>query len=423
MAIALAMLISGQPQQQQSPNQNVPDAPAPQAANPLGDLKSQIAPGKSTSPGTGQSSDAPASPAPAVQPPKYTPEQLAEPDPEILPAPGQGPESIAKAIRVVVNFVEVPVTVKDARHQLVPGLTFRDFKIYENNQQQRITLFTVDPVPLSVAFVIDQSVKQDTMQKVNTALSAITGALAPYDEAAVFTYNNGPQEITSFTAAQGTRLPAALEIAKSKGRDMNVAVNSGPLANGPIINGQPVDPNLSRGTAAGTFITIPKEIHTLNDAIFRAAEALQDRPKGRRRVIYVISDGKEAGSKVSEKEVIRYLLTNKISTYGTVVGDSATWGEGYLDRIHLPLLPKNNILPRYTIATGGHLDSELSTAGIERSFSHITEEIRTQYTLGYVSHEPVIDGKYRKINVDVLRPNLDVSAKDGYYPSAQDARP
>jgi hypothetical protein len=60
--------------------------------------------------------------------------------------------------------------------------------------------------------------------------------------------------------------------------------------------------------------------------------------------------------------------------------------------------------------------------GMERSIANLTQAVRTQYTLGYVSHQPVIDGKYRKIDVQVTRPNLEVIARDGYYPSAEDTR-
>jgi len=57
----------------------------------------------------------------------------------------------------------------------------------------------------------------------------------------------------------------------------------------------------SVGSGSGV-ITIPKEIHTLNDAILAAAKELSTRPKGRRRIIYVISDGKENGSKATIKK-------------------------------------------------------------------------------------------------------------------------
>jgi VWFA-related protein len=179
---------------------------------------------------------------------------------------------------------------------------------------------------------------------------------------------------------------------------------------------------LQPGRSAGnnTFITIPKEIHTLNDAILAAAKELSTRPKGRRRLIYVISDGKENGSKARQKDVVRYLQTNKIAVYATGVGDSARWGEGYVSRIHLPFTMYDNILYKYTAATGGDLDSQNGVNGIEKSYAKIAEEARAQYTLGYLSHESIYDGKYRKIDVRVNRPGLEVIAKPGYYPSAQD---
>jgi VWFA-related protein len=118
--------------------------------------------------------------------------------------------------------------------------------------------------------------------------------------------------------------------------------------------------------------------------------------------------------------VVRYLLTNNISVYGTLVGDSALWGVGYLDKMHIPLLPtmRDNILPKYALATGGALESQASENGIQRSFAKITESVRAQYTLGYYTHAGAMSDKFHKITVDVEVPNLDVTAKDGYYPSA-----
>ena len=120
--------------------------------------------------------------------------------------------------------------------------------------------------------------------------------------------------------------------------------------------------------------------------------------------------------------MLRYLETNKTAVYGTLVGDSARWGEGYVSRFHLPFTMYDNILVKYTHATGGTLDSEGNVNGIEKSYAKIAEEARTQYTLGYYSHQPIIDGKFRKIDVRVDRPSMEVIAKTGYYPSGQDAQ-
>ena len=106
--------------------------------------------------------------------------------------------------------------------------------------------------------------------------------------------------------------------------------------------------------ATASFITIPKEIHTLNDAILAAAKELSTRPKGRRRIIYVVSDGKEYGSKATYKDVLRYLQTNKIAVYGTLVGDSARWGVGYVSRLHLPFTMYDNRLMGYILAHRRH---------------------------------------------------------------------
>ncbi|MHB1700580.1 MAG: VWA domain-containing protein [Acidobacteriaceae bacterium] len=440
LPVVLAMLMVGQ-------QQSVPDAPAAQQTLPsspapqgLKGLIGSVAPGEGTSAdsngdSTSASSTAPAAEPQAATPPAVPPATQAVPGstgssiarpaydqaPPEIPTPGQGP---AFTLRTGVNFVEVPVTVEDKHGQLVAGLTYRDFKVYENNVRQQLAFFTVDPFPLSVALVIDQSVTQDTMRRVNDSLAALQGAFAPYDSVAIFTYNNGPVLRTAFTAAQGARVPAAIEALKTQGRQMGVPVNDGPMATpGIIINNQDFDHNQTMHPAtAGGHLTIPKEVHTLNDAILEAAELTAGQPKGRRRIVYVISDGKEAGSKASYKEVVRYLQTHKIAVYGTLVGDSATWGIGFLDRFHMPFFLQENILPKYAAATGGQFASEYHRNGIEESFAKITEEVRNQYTLGYNSHEPMLDGKFRKIEVQVTRPGLTVLAKDGYYPSAQDAK-
>ena len=336
--------------------------------------------------------------------------------------PQEGSAAVANYV-VQVNFVTVPVTVKDSKGNLVAGLTWRDFTVYENNRRVNLNVFSVDPEPLSIAFVIDQTLPSNVMAQVNQSMGAIQGALTPYDEAAVFAYTNGAKELTSFTGAQGNRLPAVLALAQAAGSDPTVPFGGGPFGPCNITqNGNCADPTLQRGGSTGdsTFITIPKEIHTLNDAILQAAKELSSRPKERRRMIYVISDGKEYGSKATWKEVVRYLQTNKIAVYATLVGDSARWGEGWLDRFHLPFTMYDNILYKYVAATGGDMYSEGSINGIEKSYAKVSEEARTQYTLGYLSHESIYDSKYRSINVIVDRPNVIVTAKPGYYPSAQD---
>jgi VWFA-related protein len=168
---------------------------------------------------------------------------------------------------------------------------------------------------------------------------------------------------------------------------------------------------------------VQREAHTLNDAILAAAQTVAKAPKGRRRVIYVISDGKEYGSVAKTSQVIKYLQQNKIEVVASLIGDVSVKGLGFVDSLHLPLMMRDNILPVYTKATGGEFYADYRTKGIEESFAKLTADARNQYTVWYNSREPMIDGKFRKVEVKVLRPNLQVIAKQGYYPSVADALP
>jgi VWFA-related protein len=421
------VLASGIPaQQQQGP---VPDAPTPQAPPPLPGVSGGIAPGTGAgeTPSTRDSGSTAGARTAQDQPPAPPPSQQPaadQPAPNAQDAPPAQSLSAVPNIVVNVNFVQVPVTVKDSKGNLVSGLTWRDFTVYENNNREPLRVFSVDPQPLSIAFVIDQTVPSNVMTQVNNSMGSIQGALAPYDEAAVFTYTNGPKEWTGFTAAQGARLPAVLSLAQATGSDPMVPDPSDPFTACAIsINGNCPDPNLQPGKSTQSIgqADLHKDVHTLNDAILAAAKELSTRPKDRRRVIFVISDGKEYGSKATWKEVVRYLQTNKIAVYGTLVGDTGHWGGEWVDRIHIPFTGVyDNILYRYTAETGGDYYAEGGVNGIERSYAKIAEEARDQYTLGYLSHESIYDDKFRNIDVRVDRPNVNVIAKRGYYPSAQD---
>ena len=404
--------------------QAIPDAPRPQAEPFNADA---IAPGKgTTADDNGDTSSRPDAEAPPSSLPQTAAERAAQGPPPEVPEAGQGPAAFT--LHVQTNFVQVPFTVKDNKGREVPGLTWRDVRIYENGLRQQMALFTVDPFPLSVALVIDQSMTYDNMTKVNNALEALQGAFAPYDEIAIFTYNNGPRMQTDFTAAQSPRVSAVLERSKSSGREAAMDYTSGPLSQNINTNGGAnsyIDPNTNatHGTTLNGTLNVPKEVHTLNDAILAAANHLAKTRPGRRRVVYVISDGKEYGSTASFKEVVKYLQRNKIAVYGTLVGTSSLPVIGFLDHIHLPLTMRDNALKAYADATGGNIDGEFRQKGIEQSFARIVGEVRNQYTVGYYTHEPFIDGKYRSLEVKVMRPNLTVIAKKGYYPTAEDIRP
>ena len=442
LAAAMALTLGGQqtaslpdaPQQQvQQPAQQpqIPDAPKPQTEG-----LAPVAPGKATTPlSNGESGSArPGGDAfqpdldPAQQPKVPIDESKVQDAPPETPANSQ--DFIKEnTLRLRVNTVEVPFTVKDNKGRLVAGLTWRDVHVYENNVRQKMTIFTVDPYPLSVAVVVDNSLPFDVMKRVNSALGALQGAFTPFDEVAVFTYNNGPKMLTDFSGAQSPRITMAIERAKGTGREQTFYDTSGPMAHGIVLNDgaeSHENPLASGGPGSPQGLsqtTVPREVHTLNDAIMMAAQSVAKAGKGRRRIVYVISDGKEFGSKWKKNDVIRYLQTHDIEVQATLVGDSSVSGMGFVESIHLPLMMRDNILPVYTKATGGQFFADWRTKGISESFQKLTDEARNQYTAWYNSSEPMLDGKYRKVEVRVLRPSLQVIAKEGYFPAAQNATP
>ena len=103
---------------------------------------------------------------------------------------------------VRVNFVSVPVTVKDHDGHLVAGLLQKDFSIFEDGIPQKVTFFTSDPFPLSTALVIDVGLPETTLKKVSQTYSALTGAFGPFDNTAVFTYGNSVTKQSDFGNAQ-----------------------------------------------------------------------------------------------------------------------------------------------------------------------------------------------------------------------------
>jgi VWFA-related protein len=426
LAASLGLMALGLVQAQQPAGretlaqQAIPDAPKPQPT--LHDL-GPVTPGLGSSSTQDGDAAAPASGTPAT--PAQT--QAAEPpDSEGTVAT----ESLHQfTMHVPVNFVEIPFTVKDSKGQLVPGLTANDVRVYENGLRQHITDFTTDAFPLSVALVIDQTMTHDEMDRLNDSLEALQSAFAPFDEVAIFTYNNGPKMVTDFTGAQSARLTQAIEDSKGHGRDALLAGSlGGPMASTNVINDQNFDPNTApqRGNS-GMQLTQPREVHALNDAILAAATALSKRPIERRRVVYVISNGNEFGSVAHTKDVIHYLQANGIQVDVTLVGESSLPVVGFIDRIHLPLTMRDNVLNAYWQATGGVFDAEFRTGAIEKSFAKIASEVRNQYTLGYYTHESFLDGKYRPLELRVFGHGNDLTiiAKKGYYPAAMEllARP
>ncbi|HET9838384.1 MAG TPA: VWA domain-containing protein, partial [Candidatus Angelobacter sp.] len=234
-----------------------------------------------------------------------------------------------------VNFVVVPATVKDSSGRLVAGLTSNDFKVYEEGELQQLRFFTADAFPLSAAIVIATNLPSTTMKKVNESLPALIGAFSQYDEVALYRYDHTVSQVAGYTGA-GSVPTAALNRIKKPGREGGPPMVGGPFGGGPSINGHPVnDPNATGGRSSEVQ-TAPREFYVLNDAILRAAQDLARRDRSRRRIIFVISDGREQGSSAGYDEVKRILQSNNIAVYGVGVDQASIPIYDKLNRVRLP---------------------------------------------------------------------------------------
>ncbi len=409
------------PSQSQPPaaqqDQNIPDAPS--TVQPPPKIEPQASEESSSHPQTNPSQAGQGVPGQApvnesTPPPPMPPIQTLPPG---TPIPGSAPRNQINpteglyTLKVPVNFVQVPVTVKNSDGVPVYGLLPKDFTVKENGKIQTLTFFTTDPYPLSVAVLLDVGMADVDLQKVNETYSSLVGAFSPYDEVALYTYSSIVSQVVDFTK-HSENLTAALNEIKLAHGGTGGQYWGGPLANGPTVNNMPVGgPPVTPGNVAP-----PKENHVLNDAILRAAVDLGKREKTRRKVIFVISDGREFGSQASYKDVLRVLQTRDIQVKGVVVDVGTLPGIRWVEQRHIKFQGYSDLVPKYAAATGGgQVYGELTRNTIEKAYVEIASEARNQYTLGYIPQAVTGSSAYRSVEVIVHKKGLKVTAKDGYY--------
>ena len=385
--------------------QEIPDAPTPKNPAP------------STNPFPAGTAPAPKNPRPNGQPPEAAApaDTPAQTTPQQRPKPGDVASSRDELFTLTVNvsFVQLPVTVKDNSGRLVEGLSPRDFTVYEDGVPQKLSFFSSDPFPLSEAVVVDSNLPAGTMKKINETLPSLISAFSQYDEVALYRYGSTVQQVSSFVSA-GEVPTESLTRLKRTGRQSSVPVTGGPMSQqGPTVNGRPIDPSMPQVS------TTPQESNVLNDAILRAALDLSRREKGeqgvRRRIIFVISNGREYRSSAHYEDVRRVLLSQNITVYALGVDTAALPIYDKLNRVRVPGFGYGDVLPKYVSDTGGDMFAEFDRQAIDAAYTKITEVARNQYTLGY-NTRATPSSSYRLIEVRVHRPNLVVRAKEGYFP-------
>jgi VWFA-related protein len=397
--------------------QSLPDAPKPQSV-PDAPSATRPTPPPPTNPPTQQQTAQPAqqNPAPPADdqqqaPPPKKPEIKTVPQGGETPAPPNAQDELYKFTKNV-NFVSVPVTIKNQDGRPVFGLTKPDFSIYEDGVRQPIVFFTSDPFPISAAIVVDVGMPDIALKKVQETFPALIGSFSEYDEVSIYTFGNTVKQQQDFSAALGDRTATTFKRVKAEqGKTGGVAVADGPMVSGPSVNGMPFPSG--RMHTPNTRTMDPSRV--LNDAILRATIDLSKRPRGRRKVVFVISDGREDGSTASYEDVKKVLLSNEVILYAVGVDSAAIPGYGKLQKLRLPRQGYSNVLPKYAAATGGEVFDRFDRDSMEKAYSSLMEQARNQYTIGYTS-PATLSTAYRDIEVRVDRPGLKVLARPGYYP-------
>ena len=317
-----------------------------------------------------------------------------------VPAPQNGAQTI---IRIPVDQVIVPVTVKDGAGRLVPDLRRDEFRVFEDNIEQKIASFRADVVPISMVLLVDNDLKSKDAKQVSESLRAIVAALSMNDEAFVCRFDQFFHEGKGFISDQDKLLT---ELKRTHLDDEpSVGPSSSAISNGPSINGHSATgdaPNI-----AGATLNIKGQpTKALDDAVYAAAQLLKDRDpeRQRRKIIFLISDGVN-GPKFNVNKydaVLKELLRYNIAVYGVGVGSA--FFERRFER-----------LSKYAHDTGGDVYYGLKSRAMEELYARVTEEARNQYTLAYAPSGTDRGSDYHSIEVRVRREGLTILTREGYY--------
>ncbi len=321
---------------------------------------------------------------------------------------GQPPTQQPLPPRIIerTKAVVVPVTVKDSHGQLVAGLQRDDFQIYVDDVQQQIQNFSADPMPLSAVVLIDNDLPDRAASQVQKSLVSISAGFGPMDEAALVTYDKFPAMVSGFTTNNDKLFTQLQRLELGSHNGMVIA---DPTTAGPMVNGQDLP------TATGIPLHGSKryvEHDALEDAIYASAQMLKKRGRGRRKIIFLLSDGADSSyNSHTFDETMHYLLSNDISVYSIAITHSVPFGRKFLQR-GLANLSK------YALQTGGDTYFADKQRDLEQLYSEVTEEARNQYTLTFSPENVSIAKDKHSIDVRVERPDLNVIARQFYYDSS-----
>ena len=269
----------------------------------------------------------------------------------------------AATIRVGSELVVVPVTVLDGRGAPLRGLAREKFRIFEDGVEQQVRTFSQEELPVSIGIVLDASKSmQSKLADAREALTRLFEQAMPGDEYHLVEFNDAPRLLCELT------------------RNTDAVRNA-----------------LSRVAARGWT--------ALFDGVLLSAQSMRQAQNARRALV-ILSDGEDNFSRYEEGEVNSYL-----NEAGVVIYSIGLSSGPFLNR-------QTKHLRRLSERTGGSCYPISKIDELGRTVRAIGDAIRNQYVLGYSSTNTQVDGKYRRIRVQVAseaHPGLSSSWRSGYY--------
>lgn len=293
----------------------------------------------------------------------------------------QEPATQGPAIRTQVNLVNLFVTVRDKNKRIVTDLKQQDFSVSEDGQSQQIAFFSKEvSLPITLALLLDTSGSEQYMLSSiqDSGARFLDRVLRKGDEALIMSFDTDVDLLSDFTDDR-SQLDRAIRKARINTPSGGyIASNPGPVGSRQIT-----------GTA-------------LYDAIYLASNEKLTTEAGRKAIV-IVTDAQDEGSKVRIEEAIEAAQRTDTVVHILLVADPH-FGGGNSGAAH-----------KMTDDTGGRTIVVNSEKHLAEAFDQISEELRSQYTLGYYPTNPARDGKFRKIKIDMANKDLKTLARKGYY--------
>ncbi|HKO99767.1 MAG TPA: VWA domain-containing protein [Pyrinomonadaceae bacterium] len=306
-------------------------------------------------------------------------EQATPTPPPSKPAPGQDSDDV---IRVETNLTNIFFTAADSNKRFVSNMKKEDIRILEDGQPQDIFTFqqNVD-LPLSIAILIDTSQSEErTLPDEKAAARAFLEAVmrVNQDEAAIVSFTG---EVTLEQGFTGNldRLRRAID-------RVEFIPPSGYIGGGVVVGGTPPISDTNQILAGST---------ALWDAVWATSnELLSDSADNTRRAIILLTDGVDTTSQVKMQDAIERAQKADALIYAIGIGDSY---QGGVD---------NGSLKKIAERTGGRAYFPSSETELRVAFAQIQRELREQYLVAYSPSNKARDGSYRRIQIEVVNPEL-----------------